>query len=95
MSLAYTIPLLLMLGGGLAAQVTSDRLLHADREPQNWLTYGGGYASQRYSLLTLLNQSNVKDLKLKWVYRPHYLEKMEMAAKAEQGGQPQVETAQP
>ena len=23
----------------LSAQVTPDRLLHADREPQNWLTY--------------------------------------------------------
>jgi alcohol dehydrogenase (cytochrome c) len=63
--------------GSLPAQVTSDRLLNADREPQNWLTYGGGYWSQRYSLLTQLNQGNVKDLKLKWVYRPKYLEKME------------------
>ncbi len=25
----------------LNAQVTFDRLLHADKEPQNWLTYGG------------------------------------------------------
>ena len=61
----------------LPAQVTSERILHADKEPQNWLTYGGGYASQRYSLLTKLNPTNAKDLKLKWVYRPKYLEKME------------------
>ena len=61
----------------LSAQVTSERVLHADKEPQNWLTYGGGYASQRYSLLTQLNPTNAKDLKLKWVYRPKYLEKME------------------
>jgi len=61
----------------LPAQVTYDRLLHADREPQNWLTYGGGYASQRYSLLTGLTRGNVKDLELKWVYHPKYLDKME------------------
>src|SRR5262249_45690907 len=32
--------------------VTFDRILHADREPQNWLTYSGGLFSHRYSLLT-------------------------------------------
>ncbi|HEY3453683.1 MAG TPA: PQQ-binding-like beta-propeller repeat protein [Bryobacteraceae bacterium] len=61
----------------VSAQVTSERILHANKEPQNWLTYGGGYASQRYSLLTQLNPTNAKDLKLKWVYRPKYMEKME------------------
>jgi alcohol dehydrogenase (cytochrome c) len=66
------------LGAGLSAQVTYDRLLHADREPQNWLTYGGGYASQRYSLLTQITRENVKSLSLKWVWRPRYLDKMEM-----------------
>ena len=53
------------------------RLVNASHEPQNWLTYSGGYASQRYSLLKKLNQSNARDLKLKWVYRPKYMEKME------------------
>ena len=66
------------LGAGLSAQVSYDRLLHADREPQNWLTYGGGYASQRYSLLTQITRENVKSLSLKWVWRPRYLDKMEM-----------------
>jgi alcohol dehydrogenase (cytochrome c) len=61
----------------LPAQVTSDRILNADREPQNWLTYGGGYSSMRYSMLTQLNRDNVKNLQLKWVWRPRYFEKME------------------
>jgi alcohol dehydrogenase (cytochrome c) len=61
----------------LPAQVTYDRILHADREPQNWLTYSGGYAGARYSLLTQLNRDNVKNLALKWVWRPRYSEKME------------------
>ena len=58
--------------GSLLAQVTYDRLLHADREPQNWLTYSGGYASQRYSPLTQINRDNVKNLQMKWVYHPIY-----------------------
>ena len=56
---------------------STDRILHADREPQNWLTYSGGYASQRYSLLTQITRDNVKNLTLKWVWRPRYLDKME------------------
>ena len=59
-----------LLTGSLQAQVTFERLLHADQEPQNWLTYGGTYASDRYSHLTQINRDNVKDLQLKWVWRP-------------------------
>jgi alcohol dehydrogenase (cytochrome c) len=51
------------------AQVTSDRILHADREPQNWLTYSGTYKSQRYSPLTQITKNNVKDLELQWVFQ--------------------------
>jgi glucose dehydrogenase len=61
----------------IPAQVTSNRILHASSEPQNWLTYGGGYSSERYSLLTSLTRDNVKDLELKWVNHPKYLDKME------------------
>ena len=56
---------------------THDRILHADREPQNWLTYGGSYSSQRYSLLDQITRENVGQLALKWVWRPKYLDKME------------------
>ena len=59
-----------LLASSLQAQVTYDRLLHADREPQNWLTYSGGYASNRYSPLTQINRDNVKNLQMKWVYHP-------------------------
>jgi alcohol dehydrogenase (cytochrome c) len=57
--------------------VTHDRLLHPDREPQNWLTYGGSYSSQRYSLLNEITRENVRHLTMKWVWRPKYLDKME------------------
>ena len=51
----------------LEAQVTSDRILRAADEPHNWLTYSGGYSSQRYSLLKQIDTSNVKNLELKWM----------------------------
>jgi alcohol dehydrogenase (cytochrome c) len=49
------------------AQVTADRILRASSEPQNWLTYGGTYASQRHSLLTQITPANVTNLESKWV----------------------------
>ena len=52
-----------------AAQVTSDRLQRAADEPQNWLTYSGGYVSQRYSLLRPDRSGNAKNLELKWCCR--------------------------
>jgi len=60
-----------LLRGGVRAQtgVTSDRLVNAAREPQNWLTYSGGYFSQRYSTLNQIDATNVKNLELKWMYQ--------------------------
>jgi quinohemoprotein ethanol dehydrogenase len=49
-----------------AANVTAQRLLHADSEPSQWLTYGGDYNEQRYSRLTQITRANVKQLGLKW-----------------------------
>jgi alcohol dehydrogenase (cytochrome c) len=49
------------------AQVTPERLRRASDEPQNWLTYSGGYASQRHTLLREIDPANVKNLELKWV----------------------------
>jgi alcohol dehydrogenase (cytochrome c) len=68
---------LLLFAVSVQAQVTSENILNASREPQNWLTYSGGYASQRYSLLDKINRDNVKGLQLKWVYRPDSKDKME------------------
>jgi len=63
----------LLAAGILPAQVTYDRILHADREPQNWLTYSGNYAGIRFSPLTQINRDNVKNLQMKWVYHPIYV----------------------
>src|SRR5947209_2469778 len=54
---------------GVNAQVTSDRLLRASQEPQNWLTYSGGYASLRHSLLRQIDTNNAKNLEQQWVFQ--------------------------
>src|SRR5262252_3993969 len=65
--------LLLVVAAGVLVRaqqpVTFDRLLRADREPQNWMTYSGGLASHRYSLLTQITPANVKNLELQWVFQ--------------------------
>ena len=53
----------------LQAQITFDRLLNADKEPQNWLTYSGTYKSWRYSALDQINRDNVRNLKVAWVHQ--------------------------
>ena len=66
--LAVAVPsMLLALSVAIGGQVTSDRLLRAEDEPQNWITYSGGYAGQRYSLLTQITPANVRNLELKWI----------------------------
>jgi hypothetical protein len=47
-----------------AAEVKSDRLVNADKEPGNWLMNHRTYDAQRYSPLDKINKTNVKGLKL-------------------------------
>lgn len=51
-----------------AASVDQARLLAADEEPQNWLTYGRTYSEQRFSPLAQITTENVKRLGLAWTY---------------------------
>jgi len=69
----------MMLAGALSAQspVTFDRILNADKEPQNWLSYSGTTRSQRYSLLNQITPDNAKNLELQWVFQSRSLEKYE------------------
>ena len=48
----------------LAADVTPERLVNADKEPQNWLMNHRTYDGQRFSPLARINKDNVKGLKL-------------------------------
>src|SRR6478672_9944136 len=68
---------LLLLAPIMTAQVSNERLLRAADEPQNWMTYSGTYASQRYSTLRQITPGNVKTLEQKWIFPAESLEKFE------------------
>jgi glucose dehydrogenase len=53
----------------LSAQVPYQRIVDADKEPQNWLTYSRTYNGQRYSPLTQITPANAAGLKPLWTYQ--------------------------
>ena len=57
--------------------VTYERLLRADQEPGNWLTYSGTYNGWRFSKLNQLTPQNVKNLRVKWLFQGRHNEKFE------------------
>src|SRR5271155_822887 len=46
-----------------AADMTNERALNPQREPQNWILHHGNYQGHRYSLLKEINAETVKNLK--------------------------------
>jgi alcohol dehydrogenase (cytochrome c) len=71
---------LLLAASGWAQQVTFDRILNADKEPQNWLTYSGNVLGTRHTLLKQITPENVSKLELQWVWQARSLEKFETTA---------------
>jgi alcohol dehydrogenase (cytochrome c) len=61
----------------LRAQVPWDRLLRADSEPENWLTYSGNNSGWRYSPLKQITPANAKTLEMKWAFQADSTEKLE------------------
>ncbi len=57
--------------------VSSERLLHSDDEPENWLMYSGQYSSQRFSYLDQVTVDNADRLRVKWVYQLQTLDRAE------------------
>ena len=57
-------------GGG----VTFDRLQNAAAEPHNWLTYSGGYHSNRHTALDQITTANVDELEMRWVFQAQSLQ---------------------
>jgi len=68
-----------------AQQVTFDRLMGPEKEPQNWLSYSGTVYNERFSPLTQITPANVKNLELQWVWQAKSLEKFEATALAIDG----------
>ena len=69
-----TICIAILAASSLSAQVSYQRLLDAEREPGNWMTYSGSYRSQRHSKLEQINSDNVARLQLKWAFQMKTLE---------------------
>jgi alcohol dehydrogenase (cytochrome c) len=61
--------ILLALCSCLDAQAPFERILHADAEPGNWLTYSRDLGGQRYSPISEINRQNVSHLKVKWAHQ--------------------------
>ena len=51
---------------GVPADVTTKRVINADSEPQNWLSYSRTYDEQRFSPLADINVESVTELGLAW-----------------------------
>ena len=51
------------------AQVPYERIVNAQKEPGNWLTYSGNYSGHRYSPLLQITPSNVAGLRVKWAHQ--------------------------
>src|SRR5215475_8562978 len=53
-----------------ADDVTFDRILHAEKNPGDWLTYHGSYQGWHHSALNQVNTQNVGQLKVAWMHQP-------------------------
>ena len=49
-------------------EVTPERLVHAGKEPQNWLTFFGNYRAWSYSPLNQITRDNVHRLAPVWTF---------------------------
>src|SRR5438876_5825233 len=78
-SSSFVVALLVFVSGGCTqtgvadkstkpADVNESRIINADREPGNWMTYGRTYGEQRFSPLKQINDQNVSQLGLAWYY---------------------------
>ncbi|HYJ20028.1 MAG TPA: PQQ-binding-like beta-propeller repeat protein, partial [Burkholderiales bacterium] len=51
-----------------AADVTTERLINSEKEPQNWLNHHGNLEAHRFSGLKQINKSNVKNLRVAFTW---------------------------
>ena len=50
------------------AAVDGARIISADKEPGNWMSYGRTYSEERFSPLKQINDQNVAKLGLAWYF---------------------------
>ena len=62
--------LLLCFGSStVLADTPFEALLNDEANGADWLSYSGGYKSQRFSPLSQINTANVDQLKVMWAYQ--------------------------
>lgn len=59
----------LLVGTLASAQTSYQQLLNDEANGDDWLSYSGGYKSERFSPLAQINPSNVSQLKVMWAYQ--------------------------
>ena len=72
MAVAFLRIIFLLLGLStclIGAEIDSKRLIEAEKEPENWMTYSGTYNAWRYSPLDQINRENVERLAPVWVFQ--------------------------
>ena len=52
----------------IAGNITHDRLVNSENEPENWINHHGNYEAHRFSGLREINRENVGDLKVAFTY---------------------------
>jgi alcohol dehydrogenase (cytochrome c) len=52
-----------------AQGVDANKVLNADKNPNDWVTYHGSYKSWHYSALDQINADNVKNLRIAWIHQ--------------------------
>jgi alcohol dehydrogenase (cytochrome c) len=65
-------PRVMLLAGAAAAavaQIAPERILHADREPGNWLTYSRTFTGHRFTPLDQITAANVARLQAAWAHQ--------------------------
>jgi alcohol dehydrogenase (cytochrome c) len=60
---------LFLLAAPAFGQVPYERIVNADKEPGNWLTYSRNYEGHRYSPLGEITTTNVSGLKVQWAFQ--------------------------
>ncbi|HEY3837795.1 MAG TPA: PQQ-dependent dehydrogenase, methanol/ethanol family [Bryobacteraceae bacterium] len=82
---SITLTVALAIACPVLGQITYERILHADKEPGNWLTYSGNYAGHRYTQLDQIHPGNVGKLQLAWMYQTAEMHKFETTPLVEDG----------
>jgi alcohol dehydrogenase (cytochrome c) len=62
--------ILTMVVAGPAWTIDPSRLVNAAKDPNSWLMYNGTYQGWRYSPVDQINRTNVRNLKVAWIFQP-------------------------